>query len=333
MRLMILGLLASACVEPSGAPPLKPGKTDTGVTATTSTLTSTGGVTTTSTPPYDCDDLADAPLSMQTFDIETTEDFDFDADGNMVFAQWLGSTLFGVDYNLNVTIISAGVHDTRGISVLEDGRIIIAYIGSGVVGVIDPTTGSNTNLITGLVGPNALEVGLNDLIYFTETGGGIQRVRQFNIQTQESTPVADGFTYPNGLVINETHDVLYVSDSAEGVYEVRKNADGTWAEKELLFNPSGFGSYDGMEVDACGNLYILGFNSGQVARFDPDVRPLEYTVLAELENSDAFLWNAMHWGSDRGGWRRDTLYVTDRNKVFALELGVPGKAQPVDSMP
>ena len=57
------------------------------------------------------------------------------------------------------------------------------------------------------------------------------------------------------------------------------------------------------------------------------------TVIAELENPNAFLWNAMHWGSDRGGWRRDTLYVTDRNKIFALEMGVPGKDQPVDAMP
>jgi len=331
MRPLILGLLLNGCEEPAGTTPVTSPTTD---TATAQTTTASGGTTTRETLPYDCDDLADAPLSMQTFNIQTTEDFDFDASGNMVFAQWGGGTLFGVDYNLNVTIISAGVHDTRGISVLEDGRIVIAFVGSGTVGVVDPATGSNTNLITGLGGPNALEVGQNDVIYFSETGLGTERVRQFNIQTQESTLVADGFSYPNGLVINETHDVLYVSDTTDGVYEVRRNADGTWADKELLFAPSGFGSYDALEVDACGNLYILGFTSGQVARFDPDVRPLEYTVLAQLQSSyDAFLWNAMHWGSDRGGWRRDTLYVTDRHQIFALELGVPGKAQPVDSMP
>lgn len=323
-------VLVFGCVKQT-APDLKqkPGTPeDTGLNTTATTTTPS---TTTPTTPVDCENIPDLPLSMVSIPIETTEDFDFDADGNMVFAQWLGSALLGVDYNLNSTIISAGVHDTRGISVLEDGRIIIAYIGSGVVGVIDPDTGSNTNLITGLSGPNALEVSENGLIYFSETGD--PRVREFDINTQESFSVASGFGYPNGLVINETHDILYISDSTDGVYEVHKNPDGTWGEKELLFNPTGFGSYDGMEVDACGNLYILGFTSGQVARLNPNIRPIEYTIIAELDNSSAFLWNAMHWGSDRGGWRRDTLYVTDRNSIFALEMGVPGKAQPVDALP
>lgn len=318
------------CTPPDseGPPKKKTGSTDSGITLTgTPTTTDTGTVTTT---PIDCENIPDTPISVQQLNIETTEDFDFDTEGNMVFAQWLGTALIAVDYSLNFSLISGGIQDTRGISVLEDGRIIIAYIGAGTVGIIDPTTGSNTNLITGLSGPNALEVSVDNKIYFTETGGNA-RVREFDYVTGTSAPVATGFSYPNGLVINETHDVLYVSDSTTGIYEVHKNPDGTWGDKEILYDPPG--SYDGMEIDACGNLYVLSFNTGKIVRFDPRIRPLEPVVIAELFDPQAFLWNAMHWGSDRGGWRRDTLYVTDRNIVFALEMGVPGKAQPIDLHP
>lgn len=336
--LSVVVLFSVSCGAPSENPNRirRPAVSDTGtaqgtgIPATGTVGGTTSGTVTTS---LDCTNIPDVPLNVTQLNIETTEDFDFDANGNMVFAEWLGSALYAVDYQLNFSIISPVIQDTRGISVLEDGRIIIAYIGMGTIGIVDPDTGGNTTLISGLSGPNALEVSENNVIYFTETGGS-PRVRQYDIDTGVSTAVASGFDYPNGLVINETHDVLYVSDSSAGVYAITKDpVTGEWGDKELLFNPTGFGSYDGMEVDACGNLYVLSFTTGRVVRVDPSEDPMVPVELATLHDPGAFLWNAMHWGSDRGGWRRDTLYVTDRNIVFALELGVPGKRQPVDSLP
>ena len=283
-------------------------------------------------PPFDCTTVPDQPLSSSQMDIETTEDFDFDAEGQMVFANWLGSTLFGVDIDRNFSVIATGIYDTRGISVLADGRIIIAYIGNGTIAIMDPVTGSNTVLLSNLSQPNALEVGDNDLVYFSEIGAN-QRVMELNISTLETKPVAGGFTYPNGLVLNANHDILYVSDFQAGIYAVPKNADGTWGDKYLVHNPPG-DSYDGMAVDVCDNLYVLSFNGGKIVRMDMNQpAPYDPVVVAELTDPQAFLWNALHWGSDRGGWNRDTLYVTDRNKIFALEMGVPGKRQPIDDLP
>lgn len=310
------------------------GDSDPTATGTPTGLPTTGTLPTgtTTTPAVDCSALSDVPLSMTVYDIETTEDFDFDAEGRMVFAQWLGSALFGVDEQLNIDLISANIDDTRGISVLHDGTIITAYIGTGVVALIDPSNGAQTPLITGLGSPNALEVGPPGTIWFSETSG-TPRVREYDIVSGTTTPVATGLSYPNGLVVDADFDTLYLSDSSQGVYRVDRLPTGEWGDKELLFNPVGFGSYDAMEIDACGNLYVLSFTSGRLMRMDPDEVPLQPVEVANLDTPNAFLWNAMHWGSDRGGWRRDTLYVTNRDKVFALELGVPGKNQPVDAMP
>ena len=333
-RLILIALLAGCTDDPTFRE--RPDPTETGVTSSTTTTTTTTTTSTTTgsfstTTEVDCSTIPEFPLSVTELNIETTEDFDFDGEGRLVFAEWLGSTLIGVDIYNDFEIISAGIQDTRGISVLADGRIIIAYISFGTVGIIDPATGANDTLIAGLSGPNALEVGQGNTIYFTETGNG--SVREFDYVTLESKPVAGGFNYPNGLVINERHDILYVSDSSDGIWAVPKNPDGTWGDKYLVYDPAGFGSYDGMEVDSCGNLYVLGFSSGEVARMDPEASPVEGEIIFTLSDPQAFLWNAMHWGSGRGGWKRDTLYVTDRNKVFAVEMGVPGKAQPVDALP
>jgi hypothetical protein len=115
-----------------------------------------------------------------------------------------------------------------------------------------------------------------------------------------------------------------------GVYQVRKNADGTWGEKELVFS-SPTETYDGIEVDICGNLYLIGFSSGRLFRVDVESR--EQVVLVDIDDPDAFYYTSLRWGADRGGWRRDVLHVTDRNKVFAVEVGVAGRRQPVDEMP
>ena len=52
-------------------------------------------------------------------------------------------------------------------------------------------------------------------------------------------------------------------------------------------------------------------------------------VLANFDAVPGFpLWNAMRWGNGLGGWRRDTLYVTNRSRVLAVSVGVRGRPSP-----
>jgi hypothetical protein len=110
---------------------------------------------------------------------------------------------------------------------------------------------------------------------------------------------------------------------------IERDGAGNWGPKELLINPTG--PYDGIETDICGNVYVVQFSNGELNRFDPDT--MEGELLIDLDDAGEFLWNAIRWGSGRGIWARDTLYVTDRNKVFGVKIGVPGRTQPVDQMP
>lgn len=115
----LFALLAFTCQgNPRQSPPKSPSVTDTGASQTT----------TTSASELDGENTSDAALSRLTLQIRTTEHVD--AEGNRGFAQWQGSTRFGGDYNLNYTLLSTRAHDTRGVSVLEDGPIILVYIGS-----------------------------------------------------------------------------------------------------------------------------------------------------------------------------------------------------------
>jgi sugar lactone lactonase YvrE len=335
----MLTLLALACNPPDDTtskdtPPPTDGES-TGDTAPT--VTSTGdtslpatGETGILTTPPDCTDLPDGtpPVPFTQMPIVTTEDFDFDALGYLVYSDWTNFT--AVDSYGNFVVIAPGVFDTRGIQILDNGDIVAAYIGMGMVGYTDRLTGGSYSLITGLSGPNAMDIGDDNEIFVSETGGG-PKVRSWDLDTLTVTNIADGFIYPNGIALNNEQDILYVADSTAGIYKVPKNGDGTWGPKQLLFNPPGSESYDGIEVDICGNVYTVQFYSGELHRFDPET--LENVLLLDIEDPGSFLFNSIRWGANRGGWRRDVLYVTDRHRIFGVEVGVEGRRQPVDAMP
>lgn len=334
---MPLLALVLACSHPEDTSP-NGGPTDGAPPDTESAATGATGDTAASATgetglptPAECLNLPTGtpPVPYTVIDIATTEDFDFDALGYVVYSDWVNFVV--ADVNANTQILAPGILDTRGIQVLENGDIVAAYITEGALGYTNRLTGAGYALVTGLSGPNAVDVGDGNEIFVSETGGG-PKVRSWDLDTLTPTNIADGFQYPNGIALNDAQDVLYVTDSTAGVYRVPKNEDGTWGPKELLFDPPGaWESYDGIEVDICGNVYIVNFYDGKLFRFNPDTR--ERALLVDLEDPGEFLYNAIRWGSDRGGWRRDVLYVTDRNKIFVVEVGVRGRRQAVDAMP
>ncbi|MDP2308789.1 MAG: SMP-30/gluconolactonase/LRE family protein [Pseudomonadota bacterium] len=122
-------------------------------------------------------------------------------------------------------------------------------------------------------------------------------------------------------------DPLYPSMGACG--------DGAeWGVVGLMCWPAGViydehGGLDGVNVDACGDVYVTEFTLGKVWRFDAE--GAEAQLVAQVRS--AWIPN-MHWGNGIGGWEKDVLYVMDRQRagLFALEVGVEGHAdayQPV----
>jgi sugar lactone lactonase YvrE len=85
-----------------------------------------------------------------------------------------------------------------------------------------------------------------------------------------------------------------------------------WGEK---------GGLDGMAVDACENVYVSEYISGEIYRFSPEGDPPELVY----STGDSWIPN-MHWGNGIGGWEEDTLYVLSRDNgdVHALAVDVMG---------
>lgn len=82
------------------------------------------------------------------------------------------------------------------------------------------------------------------------------------------------------------------------------------------------GGLDGVNVDACGDVYATEYVRGVVWKFDGATATP--TVAAQLPSS----WVPnLHWGSGVGGWDARTLYIFEREqgRVFGLQVGRPGK--------
>jgi sugar lactone lactonase YvrE len=332
--------LMFACREPAPTPPGDDDDSTPLAHSGGSTPTPTGhtgatgstGLGHTATDPA-CDALPDSPLSQTSALIETTEDFDFDAQGRLVYVDWNGN-LMGADRQADVSIISPGdwYSDARGVQVTSTGEILVNYISGGKTVKVDPLTGARTDYLTGLNGPNALEVGFGDVVYVSETSYQ-PRVVYYDPRSDTRGIVATGLSYPNGLALSPDQLTLYISDDARGIYAVHRADTETqeWSAPVRVIDPAPGEAYDAMETDVCGNLYSVQFYSGKVYRYNPTTE--EATFLVDLDDPVSLLWNAIRWGSNRDGWRRDVLYVTSRHRIFALELGVDGRDQPVDLVP
>lgn len=82
------------------------------------------------------------------------------------------------------------------------------------------------------------------------------------------------------------------------------------------------GGLDGINVDACDNVYITEFVSGRIWRFGPEGGEPELAV----QTTSGWIPN-MHWGLGVGGFEETVLYISDRDSqgLFEVDLGVPAK--------
>lgn len=256
-----------------------------------------------------------------------------DAEGNILFSDIPAGKIhrFVVPKDRPATVGPFAVEtwlapsgNTNGLCFGRDGLLLACQMGQGRrVVAIDPKTKTITPVAERFEGkrfnaPNDLWVDADNGIWFTDpayertaadTELDGEAVYFVSPDRKTVTRVAEGFDRPNGIVGSPDFKTLYVTDRKAGV---------TWAFPILgpgklggrrKFNDDGC---DGFAIDDHGNLY--GTPKAALVRiWAPDGR-----VIGEipLENSPS---NVTFGGADR-----KTLFVTVKEKVFALPMKVAG---------
>ena len=127
------------------------------------------------------------------------------------------------------------------------------------------------------------------------------------------------------VLFSPDDQALYVCGFLTGeIWAIDRDGAGGWQEKRLLHHMEG-ALLDGLNVDACGNVYVTEYSAGIVWRLHPDA-PADVQLVAQLPS----IWIPnLHWGRGIGGFEADVLYVADRNKaaLVALPVGVGSTPQ------
>ncbi|MSR26950.1 MAG: SMP-30/gluconolactonase/LRE family protein, partial [Planctomycetaceae bacterium] len=214
--------------------------------------------------------------------------------------------------------------NTNGLCFDRNGLLLACQMGEGRrVVAIDPVTKTITPLAERferkrLNAPNDLWVDATNGIWFTDpayertpadTELDTEAVYFISPDRTTVSRVAAGFARPNGIVGSPDGTTLYVTDRKAGM---------TWAFPVLgpgrlgerrKFNDDGC---DGFAIDDHGNLY--GTPKAPLVRiWAPDGKIIGAIPLPDSPSNITF-----------GGPDRKTLFVTVKDKVFALPMNVSG---------
>jgi gluconolactonase len=130
---------------------------------------------------------------------------------------------------------------------------------------------------------------------------------------------------PNGLAFSPDERVLYVVESRaephRKIWQYDHAADGQLSNKRLFVDAQGPGAYDGIAVDALGNVWCgFGSSSGEQADaldgvrvYDPSGKPIGHVHLPERCANLCF-----------GGAKRNRLFMAASHSLYALYVNVQG---------
>jgi gluconolactonase len=181
--------------------------------------------------------------------------------------------------------------------------------------------------------PNDVVVKSDGSIYFTDRGGGVPlEERQLDhLGVYRVTPdlgtltllVAD-FWAPNGLAFSPDETVMYIDDSRMGhVRAFNVTPLGTLEPQTgpvfFEFTSDLLGVPDGMKVDVEGNIYCAG--PGGIWIIDSSGRHLGTVLTASPQATNC------GWGGDD----LTTLFITDMESLYRIQLSVQGVPLPVDN--
>ncbi len=202
---------------------------------------------------------------------------------------------FGVDGDGQISVIEAGqvklfakgLDDPKGLAIIgqtlyvaDNKRILKLALSGPKQGQADVFAAATAFPVTPLF-LNDLEADLAGNLYVSDSGdlkGKGGAVYQINAQGQVRLLINgqqdNRILAPNGLLMDDTGDVLMVVDFASGILY-----SYNLATKQLLDIADGFGGGDGVVHHANGSMFVSDWKNGKVFRLDMngEVTPLAAT--------------------------------------------------------
>ena len=164
--------------------------------------------------------------------------------------------------------------------------------------------------------PNDLWLDPQGGVYFTDPRYGESADRELEGEDvfyispdrQQVLKVIDDLVRPNGIVGTIDGTRVYVADHGVGrTYIYQRNEDGSLTDKRLFIEQGA----DGITLDELGNLYLTG---SDITVVNPNGSPIGSIALPETPSNLTF-----------GGPNGNTLFITARTSLYALEMTVTGQ--------
>jgi gluconolactonase len=250
-----------------------------------------------------------------------------DADGNIYFVDIPAEKIYKWTWkDEKINLYRDKSAKANGMMFDAKGRLVICEMGNSRV-VRDDLKGNITVLADSWNGkklhmPNDLWIDSKGGIYFSDFIGGPGgeqtteglQVYYISPDGKTVTQATKDLVAPNGLIGTPDGKILYITDpGAKKTYSYKINPDGTLADKKLFCDQF----TDGFKLDEKGNLYFSSDNG--VTIYSPSGQKIDEIKLPARCANLTF-----------GGKDRKTLFMTDGDTVYTIEMAVRGAATPLD---
>jgi len=259
--------------------------------------------------------------------IPESEDFEFDAFGNLVnVSNALDAVMTTTYAGVSTLVTPFSSIEIAGTRMLPDGQLVFADEWDGSIVKVDMTTGARSVLASGLVSPNSLAVDSDGVVY---SGGFGEIAKIYPDGSVERILEVSGEDFDGLALTPDELTLLFNQDDGGEVARIDFDAKGNVVDTRTVVDliNGGWGtSLNGATTDVCGRYYVVDVG-GRVLRVDPETETvLEY---ADLDSVGAGYTTSIRFGSGIGGWELDRLYVIDRDDtVWELQTDVDGVLLP-----
>ncbi|WP_299847799.1 SMP-30/gluconolactonase/LRE family protein [uncultured Paracoccus sp.] len=254
----------------------------------------------------------------------------FDRDGNLWVTDIPYGRIFRISPDRKWSLVAEYDGWPNGLKFHRDGRAFIADYKNGIM-VLDPATGTIEPVVTHrhsehFRGCNDLVFDSRGTLYFTDQGqSGMHmpngRVYRYQPKQDRLDLLIDTGQSPNGIVLNEHEDALYVAMTrGNSVWRLPLMADGSVSKVGVFVQLSGgLSGPDGLAVDSEGGLWIAHAGNGCVWGVSKMGAPT-YRVVSQtgVTTTNLAFGNVTHPG----------LFITesDTGNILHARLSVEGRS-------